>query len=106
MRYILYSFKASEEYVKHRALDIIEGFWHEEEQLRKFCPDYSVDFGRFPITDDVSGHLSWISLRDEEGENQSEAGSSGAGDNWSFFVSFLLKYLGCLRLSCLVALLM
>lgn len=46
-----------------------------------FYADYSMDYGRFLIPNDISGALARILHREAQKENQGEAGPSGAGDN-------------------------
>lgn len=40
-----------------------------------------MNYGRFPLFDEIAVALARVSLREEQGKNQGEAGPSGARDN-------------------------
>lgn len=63
------SSKELEEYEENRAFDFFKGFWYGDTQVEQAYPQYSLDFGAFPLPDEVSMMLSHITTRCEQGQD-------------------------------------
>lgn len=63
-------YKRPEEYEESRALNFIKGFWHGDEQVKILYPQYSIEFGKFFIPDEISDALSRFTIRKDQEGNQ------------------------------------
>lgn len=75
-------YKYSEEFGEVRAFHFMEEFRHGDSQVKQSFPQYSIDFGSFPLPNDIMEALNQVALREEGYQvNQEGQGKGGDGGN-------------------------